>query len=367
MHLSQKGLFNVVSMCLGLGILPAWSVAQEQVAQEEEAQEAASADTIRAGNTVRPPASLDDLTEEPGPLRSTLEFLQFDRTLRWLEDQRDDMSHNVSVVGSNFDGWLAGDDEEISRQNESYVRLRFNQRIGRHDAYFSNARIGGRLDLPRASERWKLIFESETAEQNSLRDQRLSNINTSSFTGGFSYQTAERNGWRFNHDIGVSGDLPLDVFYRFRTRYGVSLSDNWTFGLSNRVFYYHHDGWGQDTRLSLLNRINDQWSFRVDSEVNYEHQDRLTEFGQSVAWQQRLGERETMSYELGLLGQNRPESGVDSYYAQMIYRKAIYEDWLVLEVVPQLLFENRYNWEPDPRVQLNFEVYFFEFGQQETD
>jgi hypothetical protein len=44
----------------------------------------------------------------------------------------------------------------------------------------------------------------------------------------------------------------------------------------------------------------------------------------------------------------------------MVYRKAIYEDWLIMEVVPQLLFEARYDWKPDPRVQLNLEIYFFD-------
>jgi hypothetical protein len=76
---------------------------------------------------------------------------------------------------------------------------------------------------------------------------------------------------------------------------------------------------------------------------------------------QELGDRETMTYELGLIGRNRPIASVENYFVQMVYRRAIYEDWLVLEVVPQLLFEKHYNWQPDPRVQLNLEVYFFDF------
>ncbi|MDP2283016.1 MAG: hypothetical protein Q8L06_02670, partial [Pseudohongiella sp.] len=109
------------------------------------------------------------------------------RTWRWLESQRDDLSSDVGSIGRGLDNWLAG--EAVGeRTNESYVRLRLNQRIGRMDTYYSNVRIGGRIDLPRTSERWKLIFESETTEQNSLRDQRLNNINASSFTGGFSYE-----------------------------------------------------------------------------------------------------------------------------------------------------------------------------------
>lgn len=281
------------------------------------------------------------------------------RTWQWLESQRNDLSSDVGSIGRNLDDWLAG--EGIGeRANESYVRLKVNQRIGRMDTYYSNIRLGGRIDLPRTSERWKLIFETETTEQNSLRDQRLNNINASSFTGGFSYELPERNGWRFNHDVGAKSSIPIDPFYRFRTRYDTTLGEDWSFGLSNRLFYYHDDGFGQDTRVFFSREISSKLNFRVETEVNYRHNERLTEFGQSVALFQALGDQETLTYEVGLIGLNRPLKTVDNYYAQMVFRKAVYQDWLVLELVPQLLFEDRYDWKADPRVQLNLEIYFFE-------
>lgn len=304
----------------------------------------------------RPAAARQD---EGGVLRRTLDDLELDRTWQWLESRRDIVSRNVSVVGRNLDDWLAG--EVVGeRANESHLRLRLNQRIGRFNTYHSNARISGRIDLPRASERWKLIFETESEEQRSLRDQRLDNMSSSSFIGGFRYEHPERNGWRFNHDIGLDSSIPIDPFYRFRIRYGADINEDWYIGLNNRLFYYHHEGLGQDTRLFFTRTVTNTLNFRIESEVNYRHKTRLTEFGQSMALHQELGEQETLTYELGLIGRNKPSAEIDNYYAQMVYRKAIYEDWLVMELVPQLLFENRYDWKPDPRVQLNLEIYFFD-------
>lgn len=304
-----------------------------------------------------PGASVPD--SDNGLFGRALDNLEQSRTWQWLESQRNDLSSDVGSIGRNLDDWLAG--EGIGeRANESYVRLKVNQRIGRMDTYYSNIRLGGRIDLPRTSERWKLIFESETTEQNSLRDQRLNNINASSFTGGFSYELPERNGWRFNHDVGAKSSIPIDPFYRFRIRYDTTLGEDWFFGLSNRLFYYHNDGVGQDTRAFFSREINSQLNFRVETEVNYRHNERLTEFGQSVALFQTLGDQETLTYEVGLIGRNRPLKTVDNYYAQMVFRKAVYQDWLVMELVPQLLFEDRYDWKADPRVQLNLEIYFFE-------
>lgn len=337
-------------------LLPVHMIAASSSSADQSAQDAGiqSEDPVTSMSADDPQSVTD-----PGVLTRAIEELEQSETWRWLEQRRDGVSRRVNAVGRNLDDWLAG--EVVGdRANESYLRVRMNQRIGRHDAYFSRANIGGRIDLPRAAERWKLIFESENSEQNSLSDQRLNNLNSSDFTGGFRYEFPEWNGWRFDNDIGVKSSIPLDPFYRFRTRFGKDISDDWYLGFSNRLFFYHHDGWGQDTRLFFNRSITNSVNFRIQSEINYRHDKRLTEYGQSFALHQDLGPQSTMTYELGLIGSNRPVAEVDNYYAQMVFRKAIYEDWLIMEVVPQLLFESRYDWEPDPRVQLNLEVYFFD-------
>lgn len=345
-----SGLLRMAVTCV---LATASAVPSHLIAQQT--QEPSPAEAVSERET---DAELET-DSEPGVLIRAIEELELEEAWRWLEERRDGVSRNVTNVGRDLDDWLAG--EVVGeRANESYLRVRLNQRIGRFDTYLSKADISGRIDLPRAAERWKLIFETENTEQNSLSNQRLNNLNSSDFTGGFRYEFPEWNGWRFNSDIGVKSSIPLDPFYRFRTRYGADLNDDWYIGFSNRIFYYHHDGLGQDTRLFFTRPVTSVLNFHVESEINYRHDGRLTEFAQSVSLHQELGPQSTMTYEAGLIGQNRPKAGVDNYYAQMKFRKAIYEDWLIMEVVPQLLFEERYDWEPDPRVQLNLEVYFFD-------
>src|SRR5690606_32380384 len=104
--------------------------------------------------------------------------LQESSAWSWLESSRDSVSRNVTNIGRQLDDWLAGDGVG-ERSNERYLRLRLNQQISETGAYYSNVRISGRVDLPRATERWKLIFESEHSELESLRDQRLDNIRPS--------------------------------------------------------------------------------------------------------------------------------------------------------------------------------------------
>lgn len=279
----------------------------------------------------------------------------------WLESRRDTVSRNVSDIGSYIDDWLAGDTVgEYS--NESYLRLQINQQVSGAGNYHSNLRLSGRVDLPRASERWKLIFESEQTELDSLQNKRLSNVRPQSFTGGFSYEMPRRaNGLRFNHDVGVKARIPLDPFYRFRTRYNRQLNEKWLFGADNRILYYHTDGWGQESRIYFSRELSDNMFLRVDTDVDYWKKDKGFEFAQTVSVHQTLGERETLTYEGGVIGVSQPTQRVESYYAQTVYRKAIYKDWLVMELVPQLVMERNEDWDPDPRFQFNLQVYFFEF------
>lgn len=279
----------------------------------------------------------------------------------WLETNRDRVSRNVSSIGRNLDDWLAGDGVG-ERSNESYLRLKLNQQFSDTGAYYSNVRLSGRIDLPRATERWKLIFESEQTELDSISEQRLDNIRPSSFSGGFSYEGPDRDdGFRFSHDVGVKGRIPLDPFYRFRTRYGHEIGERWHMGVDQKFWFYHTEGWGEDARLFFSRDIRDDMFLRIDSEVNYKDKRNAFEFAQTVSVHQTLGVRETLTYEAGVIGTNRPSSRVESYYAQTVYRKAVHEDWLVMELVPQLIMERDHDWHPDPRIQFNLEIYFFDF------
>ncbi len=342
-----SGLTFAVTASVGLWLVaPALGMAAEPDESEQSRPQSSSESQGRA----RSDEQLLKLLEEV-ELRSAWD---------WLESRRDDLSRNVTDAGRNLDDWLAG--EFVGeRENESYLRIRLNQRVGRHSTYHSTARISGRIDLPQASERWKLIFESESQQRRTLVQQRLDNFHPSSLTGGFRYELLDRGDWQFNHDIGLRARIPLDPFYRFRSRYGTELGENWGLGLDHRLYYYHQDGWAQDGRLYFSRELADTMIFRLSSEARYQHHLRQTEFAQIASIFQALGDLETMTYEVGVLGKNRPNTRINSYYAQILYRRAIYEDWLVMEVVPQLLTERAESWRPDPRVQFNIEVFFFDF------
>lgn len=278
----------------------------------------------------------------------------------WVEGTRDRVSKGIGGMGRSIDDWLAG---EIvgEHTNETYLKVEFNQVIGSIDGYDSNVKIGGKLDLPRASQRWKLIFDSDVNELNSLNQNTLDDVSSGVAIGGFRFEQETDSGWDFSHDIGLRAKVPLDAFYRFRAGYGLELGEFWSMGFRQKFWYYDSRGHGYDSRLYFDRKIDSSRILRIHSEINYQGNDNELEFGQSVSLHQSLGELETLSYAVGVLGRNQPNTRIDDYYAQTTYRRAIRDDWLILEVAPQILVSRYQNWNPQARFIINLEMYFFDF------
>ncbi len=134
-------------------------------------------------------------TDEPELLSQTSSW-------QWLEGRREQVSRNVTALGRNLDAWLSG--ENIGENaNETYLRIRLNQQAASFEGYHSRLKIDGSLDLPQTSKRWKLIFESDAAELNSLEGTVLGEEASAESIGGVSYQQKSGGSWQLNHSIGL--------------------------------------------------------------------------------------------------------------------------------------------------------------------
>lgn len=282
-----------------------------------------------------------------------------DSPWQWLEGRRNQVSRNVTALGQNLDAWLAG--EGVGDQsNESYLRVRFNQQLGAFDGYHSRVKIGGSLDLPRTSERWRLIFDSDDQELNSLDENALGDETSGQSVAGFSYQQKLGNSWQLSHAIGLRDRVPLDPFYRFKAQREYKIGNDWSARIRQKVWHYKSQGWGYDTDVAFSREIASGQVLEVSSEVKYQQHREQKEFRQSVALHSALAQYETLSYELGILGTSEPNVRINDYYVGTRYRRAVRSDWLFLEILPQLLMSRDENWRPQPRLILNLEVLFFD-------
>jgi hypothetical protein len=276
---------------------------------------------------------------------------------QWLEGEREKISRNVTALGQNLDAWLAG--ENISDSpNETYLRVRFNQQLASFAGYHSRIKIDGSLDLPQTSKRWKLIFESDSEELSSLEDNVLGDETSRESIGGLSYQHEVGKSWQVNHSIGLRSRVPADPFYRFKAQREHKLNEAWSLNFQQKLWNYKSQGWGYDTEVSFNRIINQGKILQISSEVKYQQNHNLTEFSQTIALHNSLAQFRTISYELGILGLNRPNIRINDYYIGAQYRRALRGDWLFLETAPQIIVARDENWRPEPRLLINLEMLF---------
>lgn len=278
---------------------------------------------------------------------------------QWLERGRGQISQNVTALGRNLDAWLSG--ESIGdNTNETYLRIRFNQQAASFEGYHSRLKIDGSLDLPQTSKRWKLIFESDAAELNSLEGSVLRDDASTESIAGLSYQQSTNGSWQLSHSVGLRSRVPADPFYRLKAQYEHQINDDWSLGYRQKIWHYQSQGWGYNTDVSFNRKIDQGKILQISSEVRYQQEREQTEFSQTIALHSTLKQFETMSYELGILGVNTPNVRIDDYYIGAQYRRAIRGQWLFLEVMPQLIVSRDENWRPQPKLMINLEMLFFD-------
>lgn len=276
----------------------------------------------------------------------------------WLLERREQVSRGVAQLGRNMDDWLAGEGVGDQR-NETSLSIRLNQLYGTFDNYNSKVKIGGRLDLPAASRRWKLIFESDIQELNTLQENVLDQANSGDSVGALRYQEETDSGWTLSHDVGLRS--LGDPFYRFRARYNLALGEGWQAGLDQRFWYYDSRGWGYETEVSFIRELESDRFIRIASEANFQDARNRYDLVQTVSLFRTLAPQELLGYQLGVLGSSKPNIRVNDYFVQVIYRRPVYEDWLLMEVTPQVLVSRVENWRPQPRLMFNLELLFFDF------
>jgi len=310
-----------------------WLVATGYVAAAEQPVESTDADTNRSLDT---------------------------NPWRWLDEPRDALSRNVTAWGRSLDAWLAG--ESINNlSNESFLRVRLNQQFSTRGDLHSRLRVGGSLDLPQTMERWKFVFESDSRELNTLQDNLLGEEPSGNSVGGFRYLQRAGEKFQLTHSVGVRGRLPLDPYYRMRANFDQQLSGDWGLGVRQRIWYYDSEGWGYNTNLAFRKALDTSRILLIASDIQYQQERKQIEFGQSVVLHKLLSEHRSLNYEAGVYGTSKPSRRINLYYAGIKYRRAIREDWLFFEAVPQLLMERENNWNPRPRLSINLEMLFFDF------
>lgn len=174
---------------------------------------------------------------------------------------------------------------------------------------------------------------------------------------GLKYVADLAEEWNFDLDGGIRLDTPLEPFV------SAEVARSWFFGrgevrVSQDLYWYREDGAGASTRLIYQTPLPGPRFFRSESEVIWYHDERYFAYREDVGLSHEFSPLHAVRFGLGIRGVSEPRNQVNAYFTNVRWRKNVYEDWLFLELRPELLFERGDDFEPEPRVFVTLEMYF---------
>lgn len=163
-----------------------------------------------------------------------------------------------------------------------------------------------------------------------------------------------------NFDVGVLIKLPLDPFTRVELRRVEDISDSWAAQFKQQVFYYYSTGAGSLTSLSFYHRLDEEETkiFTATTSAQYFYDDRRWELVTSVGLSDRINRKHLLAYSAGVSVDPQESDEVTNYWLSMSWHQNLYKNWLYFTVTPKIDIPREYDYQMNPGIQMNLEVFF---------
>lgn len=283
----------------------------------------------------------------------------------WVDRSQQQIENVVQWLGRGTDRLLTGDDAVV--ENDSYLRIRLAEVLEEGGEHFAKYEVKLKIDLPKTEKRLQLVFDSdpddfeELVEQSrtvSSDQQNLRDADNNDVSAALRWLMPVISGWRTSVDAGVRAKLPLDPFIRFRARRAYTLPDLWQFSMNHQLYYYHQRGLGQKSTLVFSRPLAEQWLLSNILTGQWRNKDDKLEFSHITALDYRPSDSDTLIWRAGLFYQENPRSYLESYFAEMTYRRRLYSDWLYGEVIPAVEWLRETDFDDDYSLTLRLDVIF---------
>lgn len=287
------------------------------------------------------------------------------RTLDSLEAFRDSTSRGVGNLSHNLDEYFSGEELE-KRSSKSYVKLEFKNSHYKGGEMEQDVKLKGKLDLPNTKRKVKLVFTS-SAELERPLEERVTDTATGervkkddSFAGVEFTPEKTKSPWDTNFTAGIKLRTPLLPFAKYELDNSWQLSELWNAAFDQTFWYLDDEGFGETSEVNFTRPLSQSMQLRFGSELEFRDKDNNFNFDLIPSISHRITDDSSLEYYTGLFAESRPSSQVTSYIIGTTYRKRLHEDWLYLNLEPQLSFPEEEDWEIQPSFTLRLQVYFEE-------
>jgi hypothetical protein len=266
------------------------------------------------------------------------------------------VSLKVDKTANWFDSFF-DDSHQVAEDASTRVRFRPELFLRQEQGAKVRVKVAAKVNLPNLSRKMSLVIGGDdgTGDFDNSLDDTLEGASIG--VQAFGKQTKK---WNLSLTAGVT----LDDFALFagpRARYLHPLGDSSQIRFIQIFRWFTNNGWDTRSRLDFDHVFSNGIFFRQTVDGR-RRADKYDEEGfrtrVSTLVNQRLSNSSGLQYEWFTIFHTEPDSHVDSTTVALRYRKRYKYDWLFFEVVPQLAFEDEFDWDINPGIRFRVEVIF---------
>ena len=211
--------------------------------------------------------------------------------------------------------------------------------------------------LPNVDHRVSLVAGSGADDINS-NDSVDDSIDDSIL--GLQFFGKKYKGWHTSLSAGFKFN-DFAFFVGPRVRYDQAFNERSSYRLTQAVRWQTNNYWQFNTRLDLNHVFNDRFFFRQTFDGRWRGEESDEEGYRtrvSSFLTQRLENMAGLQYEFSTIFHTRPDTHVDRYTVAVRFRKQTWRDWFYYEIIPQLSFEDEFDYKANPGIRLRVEIFY---------
>ena len=221
--------------------------------------------------------------------------------------------------------------------------------------------VTAQLHFPKTQRRLRLVIdgsEDETSEANVDSSEEAGSENRfEELKAALQYVFVKSKFWQISARTGLRFTVPVDPFAKLRVR-RLFFVEGLTLRLTQSVFLYKSDGWGETSAFDIEKRLDDTYFFRSSSRLTAIRDTGERSFLQTWSIFQDIGEKKILVYSLGGSADlNSPPSTL-LYYLKARFRHNFYKKWAFYELIPILSFDRGNSFEASPGFFIKLDVVF---------
>jgi hypothetical protein len=274
----------------------------------------------------------------------------------WVDREKkraDSQGHQAARWVDSF----FSDPEYEAEVATSQVRVRPELYYRQEQGLKAKIKLAFRISLPNLNRRVSLVGGS--TDFDSSFDEAVDD-DISEPAIGLQFFGKEREKWSTNISVGVKGN-EFAGFIGPRYRYQTNLTQRTSFRFVQKLLWQTNNEWQARSRFDFNFMINEQYFFRqlVDARWRGEHADEegwRTRVSSLLT--KRLSKASGLQSEVSAVFHTRPDTHVDEYVVALRYRKQTWRDWFYYEIVPQVSWEDEFDYKFNPGIHLRFEIFY---------